>query len=147
MYIIEFAGNPGWAWLIAGATVIVALLAWSYRRAAGKMAPARRRVALGLRLLTIAVVAVCLLDPKRVREVTRPHSGRAALLLDTSRSMGVIEQGRTRLEQAKAWARGSLELPPGLQLEMFRFDEKLEPLASLDIAAPAGERTDLAGAL
>jgi uncharacterized membrane protein len=144
---IEFADNPAWGWLIPGAIVVVALLAWSYRRAAGKMAPGRRWLVLGLRLLTIAVVALCLLDPQWVREIAHPHSGRVALLLDTSRSMGVTEQGRSRIEEAKAWARSSLKLPPGLELQMFRFDEKLEPLTSLDEAAPAGDHTDLAGAL
>ncbi len=143
---IEFASKPGWAWLIVGAAV-VALLVWSHRRAAGRRAPARRGLVLGLRLLVVAVVALCLLDPQRVREVRRLESGCVGLLLDTSRSMGVADLGRARIETATTWIRNSLRLPRHLQLRMFHFDRKLDALPSLEAVTLAGDRTDIGGAL
>jgi hypothetical protein len=126
--MIHFASKPGWIWLVVAAGVVL-LLGWSCRRAAGQKA---RWVVFGLRLLVMVVVALCLLDPRRVREARRIHNTQVAVLLDTSRSMGVTESGRTRIETAKAWVRDSFGVPRDFEVSLFWFDGKLEALPSLE---------------
>ena len=141
--MIHFASKPGWIWLVVAAGVVL-LLGWSCRRAAGQKA---RWVVFGLRLLVMVVVALCLLDPRRVREARRIHNTQVAVLLDTSRSMGVTESGRTRIETAKAWVRDSFGVPRDFEVSLFWFDGKLEALPSLEAVTVAGDRTDIGGAL
>ncbi len=145
--MIEFANKPDWIWATGGAVAIALLLVWSYRSASGQTTPGRRWLVLGLRLLVLTVVAVCLLDPQRVEELHHRQPARVALLLDTSRSMGTMEGGQSRIETARRWIRNSLHLPSGVALQPFGFARKLEELRSMNDARPHGDRTDLAEAL
>ena len=144
--MIEFTHKPGWTSLVIGAALF-AILVWSFRRSEGQMTAAKRIWLLALRVLVVAVVAVCLWDPQRVREVHRLQPGRVALLLDTSTSMGVIDGDRPRLGVAKLWARDTLRLPRELELRTFTFSRKLEPLTSVDAATTNGNRTETGAAL
>ncbi len=74
--MVEFTYKPDWLWLAAGSAFLAALIGWFYVSARGPSGVPLRLVLFGLRLLTLAVVVVCLLDP-RTRESHPPLSAGA----------------------------------------------------------------------
>src|SRR2546421_9644508 len=101
--MIHFSYLPDWRWL-AGAGVFAALLLFfSYYLAVGKCKWRLKGFLLAIRWLTIALVTVCLLDPERVQEVRRQQTAQVAVLVDSSRSMGMKDVPQGRLGAAKTW--------------------------------------------
>src|SRR5262249_3897467 len=90
-----------------------------------------------------------LLDPQRVDEVRKPQSAQFAVLVDTSRSMGVQDVPGGRLASATSWIHQQLipAWPAGVARSVYGFSGALESLATLDAASPTGGVTALAGAL
>jgi hypothetical protein len=99
--VVEFTYKPDWPWSLAGGLLITALMVWSYYAARGGAHGGLRLGLLGLRMLTLAVVAVCLLDPQRVEEIRHFQPACVAVLVDTSRSMGWKEGEASRLDLEK----------------------------------------------
>jgi hypothetical protein len=111
--MIEFNWTPDWHWLLPLLIVAVGLWLWSYRTARGTAGQPWRLVLLGVRVLVLAALIVCLLDPQRVTQDKHFEPGHVAVLLDTSRSMGWADRGATRLDLAKEWVKQQLKVPDG----------------------------------
>ncbi len=140
---------PDWPWLAGAGLLAAAILFYSYYRAVGKPKWWLRVCLLTLRWLAIAGVIVCLLDPQRVEEILHQQSSQVAVLLDTSRSMGLQDVKGGRLRAAQSWLNQQLLLvwPASVTRPLFTFNQSLEPLAQIDKASPTGGVTALAGAL
>lgn len=96
---LVFTGGP-WAW--AGAALAVLGAVWAivgYRRRWG--AGGRVLVPLGLRLIALALLALCLAEPAWVGEEAEPGANIVAVLADNSSGMQVRDAGEreTRAEQ------------------------------------------------
>jgi hypothetical protein len=80
----EWWQAPG---LVLLAATVVAFVAWTYRRDAVELPPARRALLMGLRLGALAALAVAWLDLERTTEYEFVSPSRVAVLIDTSASM------------------------------------------------------------
>jgi len=90
---VTWAGlNPGWAlltWL-----ALIALLLWSYRRQAPRMARRRRAVLIVLRALSLGLLLVLLARPMLNLEIQERTRRTLAVLIDASQSM-TLADGRS----------------------------------------------------
>jgi uncharacterized membrane protein len=144
---------PGWLLAALGGALLVALwvVVASLRHASWRT----KVVLLALRLLGLVLALVLLLEPGIQYQQVSSTPGRVAVLLDTSRSMGLPagDSGGTRMDRARGLleeARGALSsLPSGLVVEPVAFSVDPEPVTweGLLQAEPGGRRTDLLKAL
>ena len=155
--MIEFSYKPGWPWLLGITVGAVLLVWWSYATAIGRPKPGVRTLLFGLRLIAVAGVAGCLLDPQWVESIKHQQPARLAVLLDTSRSMSVRDMEADRMASAKAWLRDTVvpNIPANVALGYFGFDQDCASLSTgprpgmppFESASPTGSVTALAKAL
>jgi uncharacterized membrane protein len=141
MNTLEFAYNPGWVWLLAAFIGLGVVFYLSYLRGLSRTQPRQRLLLIGLRLTAVAVVVVCLLDPRRVDENREYEPGRIAVLLDNSRSMSWNEGGVTRFDLARNWLENELTPPDGFNTLTFGFSTNLIAVENPDAMAPRGNAT------
>src|SRR4051812_28454753 len=101
--MIQFTYMPRPAWLIAGTVALLLLFWWSYRRAKGRPSTSLKVALMALRLLAIAAIVLCLMDPQWVEMIKHDQKSRVAVLLDNSRSMSIGDLPGGRLMAAKQW--------------------------------------------
>ena len=144
---MTFANPLPW-WVLAPVVCAAAALAWhAYRRLAASAG--RRTVLSVLRFLTLLAIVLFLMRP--IAHVV-DASGRdavVAVLVDTSRSMGIHDSGGgTRIEAARRIVTD--QLTPGLEgrfrIETLGFGESLEA-KPLDQLSATARRSDLRAAL
>ncbi len=70
-----------------------------------------------------------------------------AVLVDTSRSMGLDEGGLTRLDLARNWVKNELKVPANFRVSYYGFNTNLFRLDNLAAATPAGDGTAFAETL
>ncbi len=133
--------------LAAGASVYA-----GYRRLVRRLTPPRARLVLAPRVAALALLLVALFDPTRIVEHSVRASGRLVVLLDTSSSMDVADQGdATRLSRARGiLTRIERALPPEIRLDRFDFDTRLRPATGASAPRPAAgpvRETDLKSSL
>lgn len=147
--MIQFTYLPRWPWVAGGAVLVLASLWWSYRRAKGKPTFSLRLFLVAVRFAAIAAVVLCLMDPQWVKTITHQPKSRLAVLLDSSRSMGIRDVPAGRMAAAKEWVQKNVTpaVPKGVSISSFSFDQTLMPLQKLDSASPTGSVTALSGAL
>lgn len=145
--MFDFAWKPDWLWLALSGLFLAALLGLSYRWARGTASWRWRMVFILLRLVIIAVIVLCWLDPQRIKEIKHYPPSWVAVLLDTSRSMACKEGDQTRLEQARQWVHNDLKLPVGFSPVMYGFSSNLVSLPNLDAAVANGGQTAYAQTL
>jgi uncharacterized membrane protein len=138
---LTFSGTD-WLWPLAGVLVLAAaVLVWSYRAAPpGPL----RAVCLGLKILGIAALAVCLLEPMWTGQRARPGANLFLVLADNSQGMQVKDGGatETRGDELRALvdpARTDWQatLADNFDLRRYVFDRRLQPtkdFAELDFA-------------
>lgn len=145
----------GWAGLILALLAMLPLVWWSYR-CEGKSVPAKmRRRLLLLRLSWTILLAILLTGPILVISGWIPQKNRLAVLLDTSRSMGIKFQGESRIERVKKlFAGGFLNKiadKTGIFPEVFSFADNVSPLSRQEIdqfsITADGNQTDISGAV
>lgn len=155
--MVEFSYHPDWRWLAASGLAVVGLVFWSYHEAVGRPKGLTRIGLLALRLLAILMVAGCLLDPNWVERIEHQQPTRIAVLVDTSRSMGVQDVAGTRLAAAAGWLQQEPlpAAPASAAISVFAFDRSLvwlnsnappRPELFLNLR-PVGDATGLADAL
>ncbi|MBI5493614.1 MAG: hypothetical protein HY904_01225 [Deltaproteobacteria bacterium] len=146
-----------WPWpVLAAAVVLLAVAAWVVAGPLRTAPGATRRLLLGLRALGLLAGAALLVEPGLQLQQVSSTPGRVAVLLDTSRSMGLPSGGEapaTRMDRAREFvtvAAAALQrLPPSVSVESWTFDRALAPSTAeaLRTVAPAGDRSDLWRAL
>src|SRR5678815_706679 len=135
--------------LAIASAIALALLLLSYWFAKGRASWLQRLCLIALRLAAVAVIVYCLLEPQQVDEKRHQPKSRLAVLVDTSRSMGVQDVPDGRLGQAKAWLKKHVlpEAPGPVAISYYTFDQSLRASATLDSSSPTGGITALAGSL
>jgi uncharacterized membrane protein len=135
-------------WLLGAAIVVVGLLlAWALRgrRAADTEQSSRWRLpVIWLAQWSMAALVLLLLwRPAIAVSELVPQANIIAVLVDDSRSMGIAEQGMTRMQQAARVLQGAwlTSLGRSFQTRVYRFDSTLVrltgPAAALTASGPA----------
>ena len=123
----------GWNWLWPATALAVAValaLAWSYRASAGSPL---RWVCLALKLLGVAALAVCLLEPLWLSQRARPGANLFAVVADNSQGLQIRDRGeqKTRGEQLRdlldpRGAGWQSTLAENFELRRYQFDARLQ---------------------
>lgn len=147
---MTFANPLPW-WILVPAVASAAGVAWlAYRGLAGR--PVKRHALSALRLLTLLLLVVFLMRPIARSAGEDARDAVVAILVDTSRSMGIEDAGTgpgvRRIDRARALVTDRLlpALAPGFRVEVLGFGDALSEVAPADLSA-ASRRSDLAGAL
>jgi uncharacterized membrane protein len=124
-------GAREWVWpalLIFGAGAALAL--WSYARA--NVAHTAKFLGLVFRILGLAALAACLIDPMWTESQPRPGANTFAIVADNSQGMEIKDQGaaKTRAAElvdlvAKDKAPWQMKLAETFQLRRYLFDSRL----------------------
>jgi len=142
--------QTGRIWLGLGIFLLAAGLAWySYRTTNPPVSPAKRHLLMGLRTLAFFLLILAISEPvfSLVRSLSKPPV--VALLVDTSKSMSLVEEGKRRLEKVKELMGSGLEkeLTSQGRVYPFRFSSGLQPLSPSDSLTPTGKGTAIGDAL
>ncbi|MBK1829234.1 hypothetical protein JIN77_00710 [Verrucomicrobiaceae bacterium R5-34] len=124
---------------------VVALGVWlswkSSQTAPGKL----RKILTGLRLLALLAMAVFLLNPGKWQSISDQVTRVWAVMLDSSKSMGVKEGESTRIEQAltlqKQIAQSAEDA--GVELRYFTFDDAMTAVEAESPVTATGTHSDL----
>jgi len=157
-------GNREWINGAAIAGVLLAILTlWSYRKSA--MPWSWRPVAILLRLLGIALLLLCLLEPLGSTQRPKSQANVFAILMDNSQSMGILLRGDDesnareqvaesdpisrntiddRLSEESDWQR---KLADDFRLRRYLFDSSTEPVDTFAGRSSAGKDSALYQAL
>ncbi len=126
-------GKPDWLNVVLIVAVLLAALTlWSYRRSS--MPLKWKCLALPLRLLGIALLLVCLLEPLGSLQKPKSQANVFAVLMDNSQSMGILmeeasKSGQSDLKSSLGddalWQR---KLADDFRLRRYLFDSSMEPV-------------------
>ncbi len=145
-------GAPEWAWPAAGiALFLAALVLWSYLRpdASG---PIRTAAAL-LKLLAIALLAICLLEPMRSGTRPRPQANVLPILVDNSQSMRLKTTSASQsrhdrvLELSSQESSWRVRLAQAFDVRTYAFDARLESVDGFSGLEADGYVSSLTGSL
>src|SRR5882672_5492421 len=144
----------GWNWLwpaVALLAVAAVALAWSYR--AGTRSPLKW-ICLLLKLLGLAALAVCLLEPRWLSQRARPGANLFAVVADNSQGLQIRDRGepRSRGEQLREIIdpRGTgwqSTLAENFELRRYLFDSRLQATTDFHELALDGRATALGSSL
>ncbi len=145
----EFSHPADPLWIVVAAVAAIALVGTSYAFARGKRGTAVRVVGTVLRVVALAILVACLLDPQHVEKLLHPHRVRLAVLLDGSQSMATADVRGGRLAVARDWiSRNVLRgLPAGVEVVPLSFSDRVASATNLAALGPTGPTTAIAGAL
>jgi uncharacterized membrane protein len=147
--MIRFTYMPELKWLIVSGALSAAAVVLSYTWAKGRANRWLRLGLAGLRWLVITGLVLCLLDPEWFEAIKHQQKSRIAVLLDTSRSMGIKDIPQGRLPAAQRWLQNQFAsvAPADVGIDYYTFNQSLAPLNSVDSATASGDATGLADAL
>lgn len=146
--------NAAWLPAAALAAAVLVPLAWLALRPAGPQAGARA-FGLGLRVLGIALLLLCLLDPQWVSSRPKKGANLVAILADNSRSLQVADANETSARGDKLrTALAASPAPPWLEklsgdfeLRPYLFDRELRRVRDFGELDFQGNGTALGSAL
>lgn len=133
---IVFDGALGWLGAALALAAVAGLIVYEERRLRSER-PDRRRILLGLRVLSGAVVFAIAAQPAFVTERFQKIESRSVVLIDESRSMSIASERGTRAEEARALIERLAETE-SLELRAFGNETRLidrEGLRSLGTAS------------
>ncbi|MCG3118958.1 MAG: hypothetical protein ALAOOOJD_01254 [bacterium] len=154
-----FRAMPALITLVILAAIALGATVWLYRRTTTPVRPLWHTVLILLRLLAIAVVVFCLLEPVLSVSTVVPRKSSVLVLVDDSESMSIADGASgnarmTRLQQVAGWLgdatneNGALSrLQKNFRVETFRFGSAVEPLPGAKDLRGKGQSTNLAAAL
>ena len=126
-------GSLDWAWAAATLGFItLAILVWGYRRTPGSVGT--RCVAAALKAAGVAMLALCLIEPRFSSTRPRPGANIFVILADDSQSLQIRDPGREknraqllheRLADGQPWR---TRLQQDFDVRRYRFDERLRSL-------------------
>ncbi len=138
-----------WLWPVLAFCLVAGVVAWIYRRDSVELRPAVARMLVALRLAAFAGLAVVYLEPQWRNEVEQTHHSRAVVLVDTSQSMALTDDGgaapdtnsKTRLQQVTSLLSGSMldKLREKHDVVVAHFDDELHRVAMLPRAGSERE--------
>ncbi|MFV0444941.1 MAG: hypothetical protein ACK5Q5_15315 [Planctomycetaceae bacterium] len=144
--------DPAWMGGCGLLTVAcVGLVIWLYRYERQLVSQTLGWSLLTLRLLTILLVFLALLEPLRITEIDRERTGRILLAIDASESMDTVDQHAQPAEQLR-WARalgliGNADINNRLDQWQAAYDAGREPEWATAVEAPdPARRQQLAAA-
>lgn len=148
---IEF-GSQEWTWPIVGIIAFATLLlSLSYRSATQ---PVGFKLALSLlKVCGISLIALCLLNPRLIRNHIRPGENIIVLLADNSSSMQIADhEGETRFNQYRQLIQQDrnewlTRLTQDFDLRRYAFDERINQFEDDTSLTFDGNRSQLASAL
>ncbi|MEM9589588.1 MAG: hypothetical protein AAGA03_20055, partial [Planctomycetota bacterium] len=145
-------GTPQWQWPVAAAVVLLSsLVIWNYL--------ARRPLhwsgglAALLKLVAIALTALCVLQPLRRGTRPRPRANVFPILVDTSQSMQITTRpgGPARVEQVQQWlnrdAAWQARLAQDFDVRLYTFDSRVQNVDSFDQIEAKGYASSLTTSL
>lgn len=149
---ISWAGRD-WGWLAAGLLLTAALLlAWSYRRAA--LPGTLRAACLGLKLLGVAALLACLMEPLWSGQHAKPGANLFIVMADNSQGLQIKDRGQT---QSRGQVLRSLLTGPGgewqaslaqnFQVRRYLFDSRVQHSADFREFDFAGHASSMVTAL
>ena len=139
---------PWWGWILILAGVTLAGYG-AYTRNAVSLSPARRSLLAAIRALTLLLVVFFLFRPVRLHPSNALRNQVVPVLVDVSRSMGIVDAGgQPRMQHATDLLTHQVlpAIRSQFQAEVLTFGEALAPDASAKLSATA-RRSDLSGAL
>jgi uncharacterized membrane protein len=147
--MIRFTYMPELKWLLISATLSAAAVVLSYTWAKGRANRWLRLGLAGLRWIIITALVMCLLDPEWIEAIKHHQQSRLAVLLDTSRSMGIKDVPSGRLAVAKQWLDRNFSKAPAndVNVEFYTFDQVLAQAPSLASVSARGDGSGLGDAL
>lgn len=145
---LAFAAKE-WLWpVLAAGVVSLVLVGWSYRRS-----PAARKLRLwgaGLKLLGIAALLLCFLEPVWTGERAKPGANLFAVIADNSQSMTLHGDGepQSRGEQIRGYLTGEQSgwrapLAENFEVRNYLADSRLQPSADFADLTFEGRSTEL----
>jgi len=154
-------GNANWLyWVCAAGVAFVVLTIFAYGRSTRIRAVplSLRTVAFGMRVLGVALLLFCLLDPMGTSQRPKPQSNVMAILMDNSQSMSVLHQQGSSLEgkedlrslvdsQLKDDAEWTRKLSDDFRVRRYRFSNTMEPTDTLQGFVNNGTASQLYHAL
>jgi uncharacterized membrane protein len=150
--IVLLAPLPAWTlWLlvVAVAAGLAALIWWRVPKPASRTSRWRAGVIWALQSLLLAVLLWMLWQPALTVTELRPQQNVVALLIDDSRSMGLIEDGASREAQARGVLEGGVlaAVARRFQTRLYRFDTRLTRIQDLQQLQPTGAATHIGASL
>ncbi len=141
-------------WLLLAPVLATALACWVYRVwASGSRTRWRRGLLIGLRVLSLILLAALLFRPSLRVSTHLPRKSRIALLIDSSQSMTLPHgSGQTRWQAVLGWLdprAGNVlaDLEERFQLQAFHFDREIREIRPGSELPPTGTGTGLEAAL
>jgi cbb3-type cytochrome oxidase subunit 3 len=153
---VTFAFSWGWAGLILFLLVLMPIFYYSYRFEGKKVKENDRRFFLILRGLFLFIVLCLLAGLNVIATGGVPKKNKIAVMIDSSRSMGIKEKGTTRLEKYKGLFQKQnfiekLRKKTTLEPDIFTFSDNVSPLSKQELETyhlkPTGAQTNLSGAI
>jgi len=145
-------GAPGWLPIAIGiAMVLLAALAWCYWRS--PVSPGIRAVALSLKVLGIAILLLCLLEPLFSGSRARPGANQFVILADNSQSMTLRdrdgEPSRSKplaklTDRSTGWLQ---QLRRDFEVRPYAYDSQLRSLNDDEKLSMDGRSSHLGAAL
>jgi uncharacterized membrane protein len=144
--------NPHWLWPgIIALVLALALLIWSYH---STPAGAIRWACLALKVLGLAALLTCLLEPMWSTQRARPGANLFAIIADNSQGLQIKDHGETRNRgealrelldpQKNRWIEG---LEQGFELRRYLFDARLQGTKDFSELVFDGRSTAMGAAL
>lgn len=149
---VTFVESP-WLWAAGGALLLaLILLVWSYRQAPTSGAAAR--LAFGLKLVGIAALAACLIEPLWSGRHVRPGANLFAVLADNSGGMSIrdTDADRSRGETLRELLRPDdadwlAAISENFQVRQYAFDSRLQRMSDFNDLTFDGTATAMYRAL
>jgi len=134
---LYFSGQEWLGALLATLAVAVAMIFWAYHKA--PVTGGIRRVCIGLKMLGIALLLLCLIEPMTTEEQVKPGANLLALVADTSEGLNLTDAGKDLSRAAGLQAalatksdNWQTQLAEDFELKRYRFDTRLSNLADFD---------------
>ena len=146
---IVFTDYPGHIVTLLLVSVVMILLACSFRTSTLRRLPILRWVLGALSFVTVIMLIVLTWNPSRVRLTENREQNTLLVCLDTSESMSVVDPAQSRLDQALAvfdrhFVNGRTDKP---RCRWYGFDNELRALSRMDMDRQWGSRSNLETAL
>ena len=145
----------GWAGLILVLLALIPLSWWAYRCEGKNISDKMRHQLLAIRIAWVIVLAFLVCGPVLVVSGWVPQRNRLAVMVDSSRSMGIKHKGESRLDQVKNLFERDfikqLENKTGIYPEVFSFADNVSPVSRPEVEqfnfTADGNQTDISNAV